>query len=329
MQVTIFCDHGLNAVEDALGLSALSPMQVAELNTTGLCAQMAKNNRTCVDTFYHKPFSVFADPLYFRVQGPIIDCFDMAYFGVECPEDLANFDTPYWGDWPDYEAPGGAFGDVDLSGVEAFIGFIPSMGFFELGFIGNGCPGRVIANDYFDPTQWPGADAQLRSVLAVYNESKPYTFQCKKLVPPTFMGRISFVWPIASVIHTVAMTLIVRYIYKAAVVSRDLFKRDAGHKTPKASETGDSALPGQHSAEEASERSAQLPPQVRWICGLADEALQKRHIEGASLYGSPSQLRPSCTDGPLESQRESELLIDLGPSTAAEADRTEGALHSV
>lgn len=216
IQVTFYCENGPSAIAEAMGIPSLSAQQGASLKSeTGLCGRHAKNG-ACVDSFFFRAMSDQYGPVYVRVQAVLIDCFNMPIYHSECPPDLENVTEVYYGDWPDYDrAAGGPWTHVDMTALQNFARFTVTGSFSDLHYATNACPGMVSPSDFFE--DWPNSKEELRSVLASYKSSQLFTFLCEMRSPKSLMGRIAYLWPAITTIHAIAMTVIVRYVYKAAL----------------------------------------------------------------------------------------------------------------
>lgn len=235
--VTILCS-GVDAVAELLGVSNVSEEnQTAMESPTGLCTLYTPDGSHCIVTLVFRNLSTWSPfPEYVKVEVGVVNALDAPIYGVTVPDELANIyleggPGPYAEDVnSSYHVAGGLL-DMDVSLIRALAQatMIDPAGvlvYADMQYLTRSCPGRVTKLGD-DMIQFTNSSGLLDDLVTAYERSTPFLFSCVALLPPTFWQRCTFIWPTLSVIHVVALTFLVRYVYRFMLA---LTQRCAGRK---------------------------------------------------------------------------------------------------
>lgn len=231
---SIWCDGALGVRTDFQGLynRSITADEKNTLETQGmLCTESYKGQ--CLVMYIKQRWGAGTE--YARVTLNKLDCTDT--WGVPLPEAAlalcrtasANHTTPFYQQLTDasVRVEDRLAGDTWLvaTAMQTLIAnpdasIAPNIGLFP-----RNCPSRT--SSLIEILNRSSLNFKnLRTIASEYDMLNMFTYQCSEATPPTFSQHFSAIWPYLSIVHTVAMTYAVRYIYVGLVKGKQLIDKN-------------------------------------------------------------------------------------------------------
>lgn len=238
------------------GIKQLPPEAAALLNSSTpqiVCLRLGQDNSTCAVGLLRD--NACAVVPYVGVFGVgQIDCTNAPKYSsgpcpsqvqqqYNCPQNANSTCQPYaFSDLPEFVQ--------DLSVISELATTVLSPNFCDNVQLVAQCPGASYPlSDLL--TFFRDAMKFLGENLQDYDQRAAFTFTCTVSTPPEWQTRLSYILPYCNIVHTVALTYLVRYIYKLLRMTESLRAKRAA------------AGAGSEADDEESQKEPPLPDHVK------------------------------------------------------------------
>lgn len=203
------------------GITSLPPDVVSTIYSSQpsfqVCLRPILNNTACV-LLLLKASACGTFPFFAVAAAGQIDCINAPkYYSGPCSDKLQKH----------YDCCGGyAYGElpelaVDLSAIAQLALLTLTPDFCDVIQLVGQCPGSIYPFSDILPF-FQNAMVFLDDALQAYDQQTVFAFTCIISTPPTLQTRFSYILPYCNIVHTVALTYLVRYVYKMLKLTETL-----------------------------------------------------------------------------------------------------------